>query len=60
MNIQKKQFNRETAERLKSIAYRSIEIINKLQEGREDVEIMADLGCERSLVYYYIKKLRKE
>ena len=60
MNIQKKQFDRKKAEKLKSIAYRSIEIINKLQQGQEDTQIMAALGCERQLVYYYIKKLRKE
>ena len=60
MNIPKKQFDREKAQKLKDIAYRSIEIISRLQEGQEDTAIMETLSCERSLVYYYIKKLRKE
>jgi len=59
MNIQKKQFNKETAENLRTIAYRSIAIIDALQQGKEDREIIKELGCERSLVYYYIKKLTK-
>lgn len=57
MNIPKKQFNRDLAQTLKDKAYRSIEIINMLQESHEDTEIMDKLGCERALVYYYITKL---
>jgi len=57
MNIPKKQFDRGKAQKLKETAYRSIEIISRLQEGQEDIQIMTILGCERSLVYYYIKQL---
>ena len=57
MNIPKKKFNRDIAQKLKDTAYRSIEIINMLQEGTEDTEIMDKIKCERALVYYYIKKL---
>lgn len=59
MNIPKKQFNSEKAQKLRTIAYRSIAIIDMLEQGKEDTAIMKDLGCERSLVYYYIKKLTK-
>jgi len=57
MNIPKKKFNREKAQKLKETAYRSIEIISRLQEGQEDTQIMDVLSCERALVYYYIKQL---
>lgn len=60
MKIPKNQFDRDKAQKLKAIAYRSIEIIQRLQEGYEDTAIMEALSCERSLVYYYIKKLRKD
>lgn len=58
MNIPKKQFNRDKAQKLKDTAYRSIEIISRLQEGQEDTQIMDALSCERALVYYYIQQLK--
>lgn len=57
MNIPKEQFDRNLAQKLKDTANRSIEIISRLQKGQEDTTIMEALSCERSLVYYYIKKL---
>lgn len=59
MNISKKQFNKELAEKLINTALRSIEIIKRLERGEGDLGIMEVLKCERSLVYYYIKKLTK-
>ena len=60
MKINKQDFNKEKADKLKAIAQRSIKVVNALEAGMDSSEIILQVpNCERALVHYYIKALTK-
>ena len=49
--------NKETAQRLKDTAQRTINIVDLLMAGKTPQEIVKELACDRQLIEYYKKLL---
>ena len=50
--------NKDTAQRLKDTAQRTINIVDLLMEGKTPREIVQKLACDRQLIEYYKKLLQ--
>ena len=49
--------NKDKANKLKTIAKRTVKIIDMLLEGKSVLDIKNELNCDRQLVEYYKKIL---
>jgi DNA-binding NarL/FixJ family response regulator len=52
-----KKFNKATANKYRLTAKRTLKIIDLIEQGLSDGEIVRELRVERSLVFYYRKQL---